>query len=163
MQILYILQASSHARYWRRINNMEDLGAHSYVYAFEREKFYKGKKDTKHYISLGSIKQEKYIKRLLPLIKSIKLIRKEIKNVDVIYAFGLDTFLIGWVASLLKRNKPKFVYEVGDIRSVFTNEGLKARLFRFVERFVLKKMDLLVVTSEAYVHGYFINIQKYHK
>ena len=160
MNIIYILQVSSHARYWRRIDNLGSLGIKSTVFAFEREKFYEGTKKGRSYKSLGNIKQQNYIKRIIPLIKSISIIKNEIGNADVIYSFGMDTFIIGWLATLFKSNKPKFVYEVGDIRTVFTNEGVISKIFKFIERLILKKSDLLVVTSEAYIQGYFEEIQK---
>lgn len=163
MKIIYILQVSSHARYWRRIDKLESLGVKSVVYAFERENFYKGTKERRQYKSLGNIQRENYKKRLFPIIKSVLIIRKEIKEIDVVYTFGLDTFIIGWLATLFKRNKPKFVYEVGDIRAVFTKKGLISKFFRNAEKFILKRTDLLVVTSEAYIHGYFKGIQRFNK
>lgn len=163
MKIIYILQASSHARYWRRIDKLRELGIKSTVFAFERENFYEGTKGGRQYKSLGNIEQENYKRRIFPLINSIKTIRGELKEADVVYTFGMDTFIIGWAATLFKGNKPKFVYEVGDIRTVFTNKGIIPKIFRAFEKFILKRTDLLVVTSEAYVHGYFKGIQKLNK
>lgn len=160
MKIIYILQASSHARYWRRIDKLNSLGVQSKVFAFERENFYKGSKERRQYKSLGNIAQENYIKRIIPLIKSISTIRNEIKEADVVYTYGMDTFIIGWLATLFKGNKPKFVYEIGDIRVIFTNKGILSKIFRFIEKLILKRTDLLVVTSEAYVEEYFKGIQK---
>lgn len=163
MKIIYILQVSSHARYWRRIDKMESLGVQSSVFAFERDNFYAGTKKTRQYESLGNIEQEKYMKRVFPLIKSIKTMRSEIKKANVVYTFGMDTFIIGWLATLFNGNKPKFVYEVGDIRTIFTNKGIIPKIFRIIEKIILKRTDLLVVTSEAYIQEYFKGIQKSKK
>ncbi len=162
MRIAFILQVSSHARYWRRIDKLESLGIQSTVFAFERD-YYQGSKQDRNYISLGHIEQQNYKKRVNPLIKSISTIRNEIGEVDVIYAFGMDTFFIGWIATLFRNKNVIFVYEVGDIRVVFTKKGFLPKLFRFMEKLLLKKADLLVVTSEAYIKGYFKNIQKIRK
>ena len=166
MKIAFILQSASHARYWRRIEKLQKEGATPSVLAFERNT-YAGKKEEKNYTPLANIQQENYVKRLIPLLKSMGTIRKNLNHTDVIYAFGVDTFIIAWLASRLKGKKIKFVYEVGDIRKVFMGEGLMAKTFRFLERRILNRTDLLVVTSEAFVEEYFTKIQgqntiKYH-
>lgn len=166
MKCIFILQVASHARYWRRIDMITELGVTAKVFAFERE-YYKGNKESKIYTSLGSVQRENYARRIVPLLKAVMQIRDGIKDTDVIYTFGLDTFFIGYLSSLFQRKKVKFVYEVGDIRKVFTKNGVVGKFFRLLEKFVLRKAYLVVVTSEAFINEYFKGIQrvrnvKYH-
>lgn len=51
------------------------------------------------------------------------------------------------------------MYEVLDVQRVFTSPGLAGRLFRFAERRLLHRTELLVVSSEAFVRAYFEPVQ----
>jgi succinoglycan biosynthesis protein ExoL len=78
----------------------------------------------------------------------------------VVYAFGLDTLLAAWLASRNLDRRQKIIYEVGDIREILLGDGVVSRLLRWLERYLLRYVALLVVTSEAYIIGYFQGIQK---
>ncbi|MFW6389941.1 MAG: hypothetical protein ACOCZT_02380 [Halanaerobiales bacterium] len=132
-------------------------GAEVKILSFDRE-YYSGKLFFEDYISLGSIEHGNYLKRLLPFLKSLRTIRTNIKNSDVIYCFGLDTFLLGWLASKFISSSPKLVYEVGDIRKILTKDKLMSKILRVIQKFLTRKADLLAVTSEDYVTGYFENM-----
>ena len=159
MKVAFVLQVSSHARYLRRIDKMKELGIEAKVFAFERD-FYKGKIENRDYISLGNVERENYLKRIKPIIMALFKLRNQLDSADVIYTFGVDTFIIGWIASLLNGHRTKIVYEVGDIRTVVLKENIVGKLFRFLERRVLNRADLLVVTSGAFIENYFMRIQK---
>jgi hypothetical protein len=67
--------------------------------------------------------------------------------------------LLAWIATLGMKDRPRVVYEVGDIRAALLGKTLKASLIRGIERFLVRRACLLVVTSEAYVSEYFRGIQ----
>lgn len=158
MDITFILPVTSQPRYWKRINSLEKLGCNSKVLAFERE-YIPASKNNKNYIIIGKLEKRKYYKRILPFIKVFTIIRNYIKHTDIIYVFGLDLLFLVWVARLFIKKKNKIVYEVGDIRSVLIGDSIHSFFLRWLERFLMKYIGLLVVTSEAYVTEYFIKIQ----
>ncbi len=156
MDYLFLFQTAEHVRFRKRVMFLMAGGAETEVLAFER-KSYPGRIPQCPYGSLGSLEHQGYLKRLGPFIRAIRVIRARAKDNRVIYAFGLDMLLLGWLASIGLRKK--LVYEVGDIREVLIGSGIKNRLFRFLERFLTKRTYLLVVTSEAYLEEYFYQVQ----
>jgi len=158
MNITFILPVTSQPRYWKRIKSLERLGCNNKVLAFER-KYIPVNKNNRNYIVIGKLEKRKYYKRILPFVKAFTTIRNNIKRADIIYIFGLDLLLLVWVARLFIKKKNKIIYEVGDIRSVLIGDNIHSIFLRWLERFLMKYIGLLVVTSEAYVIGYFKKIQ----
>ena len=156
LKILFLLQTAEHVRFRKRVALLMAGGAEAEVLAFER-KSYPGRMPQCAYGSLGSLEHQSYLKRVRPFLRAVRVIRARAKDNQVIYAFGLDMLLLGWLASAGLRKK--LVYEVGDIREVLIGSGVKNRLFRLLERFLIKRTDLLVVTSGAYLDHYFYKVQ----
>lgn len=158
MRITFLLPVASHARYHKRIAALQSLGVERRVFYFERD-YYPGRPWPEGYQSLGSLQHRRYSLRLKMVPKAVLKICSDIQGSDVLYAFSLDTLLIAWLASKTRFKRYKIVYEVGDIREACLGKGLSSRLLRGFERYLLQRIDLLVVTSEAFVTGYFQGIQ----
>lgn len=158
MKIAFLLPVVSDARAHKRISGLKTLGAQPAVLAFER-KYYKGKDLPGGYISLGQIEHSRYHKRLIPFLKALLKVRAAVKKTDVIYAFGLDMLLLGWLACLGPARPFTAVYEVADIREVLLEKGLLSLCLRRLERFLLRRAKFIVVTSERYISGYYQKIQ----
>jgi succinoglycan biosynthesis protein ExoL len=158
MRITYLLPVVSQARYHKRVGALERLGAQSEILAFERS-YYSGKPWPDGYRSLGQVQHGRYFQRLPSLLKAISTVQVAAQKSDAIYAFGLDTLLISWLATRRLKRKIRRVYEVGDIRQTLLRNGVTSTFLRWLERCLLRQVDLLVVTSEAYVTGYFQGIQ----
>ena len=158
MNITFILPVASQPRYWKRIKLLEKLGCNNKVLAFER-KYIPINKDSKDYIAVGKLEHKKYYKRILPFVRAFTTIRNNMKYSEVTYVFGIDMLLFGWITGLFINKKNKIVYEVGDIRSIFIGNSIQSIFFRWIERFLMKRIDLLVVTSKAYITCYYEKIQ----
>lgn len=159
MKIVFLLPVVSQSRFHKRFEALEKLGIQSKILSFERDHF-PGKFIKGGYESLGVIQHRHYHKRFLPFIKALLKVRAAAKSADVVYAFGLDMLLLGWIANRGLNRRLKFVYEVGDIRSILLGKRKISRCLRWLERFLLRRTQLLVVTSRAFVTEYFIKIQK---
>jgi len=158
MNITFILPVTSQPRYWKRIKLLEKLGCNNKVLAFER-KYIPINKNNKNYIIIGKLEHKKYYKRILPFAKSFTTIKNNIKYADIVYVFGLDMLLLGWAARLFIKKKNKIIYEIGDIRSILIGNNIQSIFLRWLERFLMKYIGLLIVTSEAYVTEYFKKTQ----
>jgi succinoglycan biosynthesis protein ExoL len=131
------------------------------VFAFERKNTYPGKNKKFTIQNLGAVSHKSYLTRLFQLAKSIAKIRKAAKKADVIYTFGLDMLVLGRLAKLVSFNKKlNLVYEVGDIREILIGNSILNKIVRLIESFLLKNVELLVVTSKAFYTEYFKKIQK---
>jgi succinoglycan biosynthesis protein ExoL len=62
---------------------------------------------------------------------------------------------------LLSGSTAPLVYEVLDVQRVFLGSGLVSRLFRWAERQLLKRSDLLVISSPGFDAHYFRSVQGY--
>ncbi len=158
MKIVFLLPDISSRYCLKRVYLLESLGIQTEVLGFSRgyfseEKFH-GETD-----SLGQLSEGHYFNRIFRFIYSLPKVRKVTKTADVLYAFGQDLLGLGIIAMVLTNKKLKIVCEIADIQPALTCRGLYSRILRFVERILLKKVDLLVVTSEAFVTGYFQDIQ----
>ncbi len=121
--------------------------------SFQRS-YYKGER-TPGTVLLGRIDHGNYLRRLKPLLGAVGEVRRHVKDADAVYAFGLDMLLLTWLALAGRRQRPAVVYEVADIRGVLIGSGLLSRGLRLLEKFLLARTDLLVVTSPAYLEGYY--------
>lgn len=152
MNVLGLLPVMGQPRYAKRIAMMREQGAEVRCLAFDRP-YHEGRPPDCAVEVLGSIPHGRYLFRLRVFLRSVGVIRRRIKDADVVYAFGLDMLLLGWLASLFL-NKP-LVLEIGDIRAVQTAGGLKGRLFRGLDKWLVRRAALVVFTAEDFYRRYY--------
>jgi succinoglycan biosynthesis protein ExoL len=120
-----------------------------------------------HCTSLGKVKHGfrfiDRLKRLLAIIKAIPTVRRGMRSADYIYVFGVDMLFLCFLSSLGRKRKPGIVLDICDIVGDMVGSSLKARLLRLFERIMIRKIHLLVVTSQAFVTEYYEKIQGLRK
>ncbi len=158
MKVLFVIPTLSSSYHQFRVFELKKQGVHCFVTGFDRDS-YPGKPWGMPVYSLGYVEHMRYHKRIGTLLKSIPSIRKQSDGMDAIICFNLDLLFITWLALTGVRNKPELIYDVGDIRTSLVKKGLISKILRSVERFLLKRISLLMVTSEAYITEYFEGIQ----
>lgn len=158
MKILFILPALTDSYTRKRVTMLDRLGVDCTVLGYDRE-HYEASSWNLDTVSLGRLTHTKLFKRIPVMIQSIFKIREKIESHDILYCFNFDILFIGWLSTIFKRKDIKLVYDLADIHKVLGGEGLLSKLLRSVERFLLKRTDLVVVASPAYVDGYFKKIQ----
>jgi hypothetical protein len=159
MHITFILPVLADSYYQRRVEKLTDHGVQPTILGFQRN-YYQGKSWQQNVIKIGSIDRGKYRNRFFALLKSIFPVRKYSKGTDVIYCFNLETLLIGWAANLFRNSKTQMVYDVADIWPYLIKKGMAGSVLRSVEKFLVKRTAMVVVTSSAYIDGYFHGVQK---
>jgi hypothetical protein len=82
-------------------------------------------------------------------------LHKQLAGCDVIMARMLECLAVAAAARRLSGVRGRFVYECLDVHRVMLGEGPKSRVMRFFERRLLNQVDLLVVSSPAFVREYF--------
>jgi len=154
--VVFLLPRSSHARCVKRIQWLTRDGVEPRVFAFERNYLDVNiKMNQMPYTSLGLIEHRRYGRRLFVLFRSVPTVAGSVKKCDAIYCFGLDLLVLGWFSRACTRSRALLVYEVADVLEVQCGKSLLSRLVRSVERFLLRRTAALVVTSPAYVEGYY--------
>lgn len=158
MRVTFLLPLLGHPRIHKRIRALEEAGAQVRVLAFERRVPFKSA-ELPAYESLGALKDGQYFKRVGPYLGAIRRVRAAAAQSDVLYCFSADLLSLGLLAVKGMKRRPRLACEVADIRGVLVGEGRAAKAARAVEARVIRQADLLVVTSEAFVRGYYEGVQ----
>lgn len=89
--------------------------------------------------------------------------RRAVAGADVVLARNLDMLIIAWAALLMARRlgRTPLVYECLDINGALAAPSAKGRAMRTIERFFLRRVTLLAVSSPAFVERYFKPVQGY--
>lgn len=88
--------------------------------------------------------------------------RAQVGSTDVLIARNLDMLIIAWFARLLAGTpQVPLIYECLDIHKTLTGSGIKARLFRKAERWLLCKTQMVIVSSPKFIQAYFDPVQHY--
>jgi len=107
------------------------------------------------HITIGRIEHGHYAKRLCTFLRLLPVVRRQLLESDVVYAFGFDMAFLGWLALRTMSMNSKFVMEIADIRQVLLGDGLMNYMLRLIERRLVKDLHLLVVTSKAFAVEYY--------
>lgn len=118
-------------------------------------------------IDLGYAEHAQFVKRLMLYATALLTVirnRKVLAKADVIHARNLDIFLFAWLASVcsLVLRKP-MVYECLDVHEALTKDNKVASILRWLEKRVLNRSSLLIVSSPGFMKNYFEPVQKYKR
>jgi succinoglycan biosynthesis protein ExoL len=147
-----------------RINSFLAAGVDITAFTFRRSKFNTAFQPTWRNIHLGETTDRKYPLRIVPLVRACLTItrnRQAFDGAEFIYARMLDLVLLALFAKLWFRLDAKIVYEVEDIQAIFFRKSWGGAMFRWIERRVLARTQLLVALSPGFLRGYFTPVQKY--
>jgi len=154
IDILFLNSSIEFARYIKRVNALLEYDLSATVIGYERSD-YSGIDYNCETISLGSIDGGNYLYRVLRFFKDILIIGKQLKRSSIVYAFGLDMAFVTRIASIFILKKVTLLYEIGDIRQVMVDNGIKGKMSRLIESWILRKTSYLIITSDAYIEGYY--------
>lgn len=149
---MFVLPTVGQPRFSKRIETVSTALHLKGVFAFQRD-YHKGSNVGHKVELLGELRKGRYIARLNAYLKALLVVRKSVKDTDIIYLFGSDLVFLGVIACIF--TKCQVVVEVGDIRPIQTSKGVLSRIYRCIERLFLAKVGLLVVTSEKFKTEFF--------
>jgi hypothetical protein len=82
-------------------------------------------------------------------------LREHLAGCDVVMARMLESLAIAEAARRMAGLRARLVYECLDVHRLMLGDGAKSRAMRAVERALLRRADLLVVSSPAFLREYF--------
>lgn len=147
-----------------RVSEVVKGGFRPLVLGFRRGRYNRGYVPSWPEVDLGKTQDARYGNRLKALARAIPAIirtRRELGACDVLFARNLDQLLLAFIARVFFNAKPILVYEVVDIQPSFTAANLLGVAIRTIERILLGRIDLLIVSSPAFWRCYFAAIQGY--
>lgn len=139
-------------------------GCRLLMVGFRRERYNQDYRPDWPYLLLGRTEDGRYGQRLQTLLRAAAVLvanRKALKRADLIYARNIDQMMLALFIRLLVGRAIPTVYEVLDIQPIFVGQGRLSRSIRAAERYLLKHISLLVLSSPAFLRHYFAGIQGY--
>lgn len=151
-KILFFTTAIEHTTFRRTAKMLQEQGAEVHVIGFTRKNFPEGT-DNLSIESLGVLSHGNYVSRIIRLFKYLSILRRRAKDYDVIYNFTLDTLIISRIVLFLSNKK--WIYQIQDIRPIYFGKSKKSKIARFLEKYFIKNIDLLVVSSFNYYEDHY--------
>lgn len=137
-KITLLLPVSTQPRYLKRIHLLIHLGYDITAYYFDRDLQVPELDGNRvQFKKLGAISDGNYLKRLLPLLKAVRIMKKD--RSPVVYAFSVDLLLVAVLAG-----KTDIIFEIGDIREV------RSTLYNRIYARLLQKCSRIIVTSDKF-------------
>lgn len=154
-KITFLLSNADNADCRKCIAMLERAGAEVEQLAFRRNDQYLDLPRNSECRLLGEIGSGWNLRRLVRLCKAAPRVRRSLSKANIVFAFGLDMLMLAWIGRLFLRKRPKLAVEILDIRAVMTGGSMKSWMLRCIEKFLMRRVDLLVLTSPAYFTEYF--------
>jgi succinoglycan biosynthesis protein ExoL len=148
----------------KRAQGFLDYGFRLTVFGFRRERYNRTYEPTWPYVALGKTEDGNYRQRVQALLSCIPAIvanRRRLRGAAVIYARNIDQLLLALLTRMLFARRAQVAYEVLDIQPVQVAAGLAAWLLRWVERYCLRRIRLLVLSSPGFFEHYYAAFQGY--
>ena len=163
-RVVYFGHDRTDSKLISRIERLGKLGFQVFALTFFRVKFNRNYQPAWENVDLGQTSDYAYLRRLLSLIRgAFRLLphRRSLADADFIFARNIDMVVLALFARLITGSKAPIAYEVLDVHRFFLGDGRKSRTLRAIERWVLRRVDALIVSSEGYIRNYFEPIQNY--
>jgi len=147
-----------------RIRSFLRAGVDLTAFTFRRNKFNTTFQPEWTNVHLGETVDRNYLRRIPALLGALRILyghRDVLRAADAIYARYIDLLMLAILSKWLSGSTARIVYEVEDIQAVFFKKTVGGAIFRRLERWALRQVDLLVPLSPAFLRGYFEPVQGY--
>ena len=107
---------------------------------------------------LGRTRDAALIQRALAVLGQLARpwrLRRLARDRDVVVARNLEMLVLAWASLALAGSRAPLTYEVLDIHRAMVGDGPAARALRALEGLLLRRVDLLVISSPAFDRVYF--------
>lgn len=148
----------------KRVQQFMDFGYRVTVFGFRRERYNTAYQPPWPNVPLGLTTDAKYWHRLSALLHAIPALfanRRVLTRGTIFHARNIDQLLLAMLARLIAVSRAPIAYEVLDIPPILMRRGLVPALLRAIERFCLRRIDLLVLSSPGFHRNYFSAVQGY--
>lgn len=158
MKIAYFVHDLTDPAVARRVRMLKTGGAEPVVLGFRREDRAPAEVAGAPAVDLGRTYDGRLGHRAkmtaLTALRAGRL-RQQVEGAEVIVARTLEMLAVAQAARRAGGSKARLVYECLDIHRLMLGEGAKNRAMRAAERALMRRADLLVVSSPAFLTAYF--------
>ncbi|MDX1782490.1 MAG: glycosyl transferase, partial [Thalassovita sp.] len=149
----------------RRIRTIRDLGHEVHSFSMRRDNMNGGFRPDWPNTHLFITMNGKLWHRAVIVAASIMRMaghRARLRAADMLVARNLDMLAIAWAARALARaGDVPLIYECLDINGALCRPNLEGRAMRAAERFLLRRIQMLIVSSPGFIRDYFEPVQGY--
>ena len=152
------------ARSVKRIAALTAQGWEVTGFTFHRDRGQPDPPPTWENIHLGNTYNRRYVQRAWAIVRAFGIVwrhRRRLREAGCLYVINPDNAFIALFGRLVCGRRVPLVVEIADIQPAMTQGGLKARFLRTLEKFVLRRSQLLLTTSPGFLRNYFEPVQNY--
>jgi succinoglycan biosynthesis protein ExoL len=163
-RIAYFAPEAADPKVVQRIRALQALGLGVTAFTYRRPRYSPERAPDWDNVNLGNLRLGSFLSRLPVMLAALPRVlgrAGSLRGAQEIIGRNLDNAVLALVARALAGSRATFVYEVLDIHQALLNPGRKGRLMRRIERWVLARAAMLVVSSPGYVRHYFAPTQGY--
>ncbi|WP_374575543.1 glycosyltransferase [Phenylobacterium sp.] len=157
LSVAYFVHDVWDASVAKRVHMLLAGGARVDVAGFRRRAQVRGQVDGAPVLDLGRTADAALAKRAGLVVwraLTAPIWARRFKNDEVFVARSLELLTLAWAAKVALGGRRALVYECVDIHRLLLSDGLAGRVLRAWERFLLKRSDLVITTSPAFVSQY---------
>ncbi|MFT3729325.1 MAG: glycosyltransferase [Terricaulis sp.] len=160
MSIAYFVHELADAAVQKRLRMLRSAGEDVRLLGFERDR---GAEQAHDGIVLGRTQNGRFAARIVSVLLALPraLQRREWRDARLIIARNLEMLALVIALTRFAGKRPRIAYECLDIHRMVLGSGLTARVMRAVERFCLRRVDVVVVSSPAFERNYFRALQHF--
>lgn len=158
LRIAYFVHDISDAGVAKRVGMLKAAGAEVVVLGFHREGRTVSAIDGATVIDLGATYDARLMGRAFKVARrclSLGTAAQYVKTADVFVARNLEMLAIAAATSAKHAKQAALVYECLDIHRLMFSDRMAGRFLRLIERVLLAKTKLLMLSSPGFVSGYF--------
>jgi succinoglycan biosynthesis protein ExoL len=162
LKVAYFVHDLTDPAVARRVRMLQAGGAEVVVLGFRRADMAPDAIDGAPIVDLGRTFDARLGQRALATTRAAlggHRYRRALSGADVILARTLEMLLVAQSARAICRSRASLIYECLDIHRVMLGSGVKGRVFRCLERALMRRSQLLIVSSPAFLDAYFRRLQ----
>lgn len=162
MKIAYFVHDLTDPAVARRVRMLKAGGAEAVVLGFRREAEPPRDVAGAVTVDLGRTYDGRFLQRAgLTALNAATAARlaEHVRGAEVVMARMLESLAIASAARRAAGSKARLVYEALDIHRLLVGEGVKSRALRAAERALMRQVDLLIVSSPAFLERYYLPMQ----
>jgi succinoglycan biosynthesis protein ExoL len=163
-RIAFFAHDSTESTVIKRARAFQEDGSHVLGFMFRRVRPKASSPPTWENVDLGVTVDRNYLKRLPRLLAAaLKLVRYRpaLRRCQIFYARNIDMLLLALLAKRLAGSQAALAYEVLDVQRIFLGDKPVNKAMRWVERWLLARCDVLVVSSPDFISQYFQPQQRF--
>lgn len=162
MRVAYFVHDLSDPAVLKRVRMLHAAGARVRIFGFRRADAAPADLDGARVLDLGRTHDGRLAHRGLKVVAQLLGAgrwSREMADAQIVIARTPEMLVLAAAAQRLHAPAARLVYEALDIHRIMLGAGLKGRLMRAIEGVCLRRADLLIVSSPAFVQAYFEPLQ----